>query len=57
MELDDNLSDMDLYEEARLATNEGFVMISRPKVVVSVELRTTDWRIKGRVVRKRLANN
>ena len=57
MEPDDNLSDMDLYEEARLATNEGFVMVSRPKVVVSVEPRTTDWRIKGRVVRKRLANN
>ena len=42
MEPDDNLSDMDLYEEARLATSEGFVMISRPKVVVSVEPRTTD---------------
>jgi hypothetical protein len=56
MEPDDNLSDIDLYEEARLATKEGFVMVSRPKVVVSVEPRTTDWKIKGRVVRTRLAN-
>ena len=56
MESDDNLSDMDLYEEARLATKEGFVMVSRPKAVVLVEPRTTDWKIKGRVVRTRLAN-
>jgi hypothetical protein len=42
IESDNNLSDIDLYEEARLATKEGFVMVSRPKVVVSVEPRTTD---------------
>jgi hypothetical protein len=56
IEPDDDLSDMDLYEEARLATKEGFVIVSRPKVVVSVEPRTTDWKIKGRIVRARLAN-
>ena len=42
MESDDNLSDTDLYEEARLATKEEFVIVLRPKVVVLVELRTTD---------------
>ncbi|KAB2098836.1 hypothetical protein AG0111_0g12936 [Alternaria gaisen] len=57
MEPDDNLSDQDLYEEARSATKEGFVMVSQPKAVISVEPRTTDWKIKGRIVRTRLANN
>jgi hypothetical protein len=42
MEPDDNLSDIDLYKEARLATKEEFVIVSRPKVVVSVEPRTTN---------------
>jgi hypothetical protein len=56
-ESDDNLSDLDLYEEARLATKERFVMVSRPEVLVTEEPKATDWKVKGKIVRTRLANN
>ena len=60
MEPDDNLSDMDLYEEARSADKQAFVIVPRIKkdneVLAIDKLRTTDWKVKGKDVLERLAN-
>jgi len=61
IEPDDNLSDLDLYEEARLEDTEDYEVVPRVKsdneVLVMDEPRTTDWKVKGKVVMERLANN
>ena len=57
MESDDNLSDLDLYDEARQATKERFVMIQRLEALAEDESKNDDWKIKGQDVLNRLANN
>ncbi|KAG9192248.1 hypothetical protein G6011_10982 [Alternaria panax] len=60
IELEDSLSDQDLYKEARLADKEAFVIVPRvkkdDKVLAMDRLRTMDWKVKGKDVLKRLAN-
>ncbi|KAG9192563.1 hypothetical protein G6011_11297 [Alternaria panax] len=50
----------DLYEEARSADKEAFVIVLRvkkdDKVLAMDRPRTTDWKVKGKDVLKRLAN-
>ena len=57
----DNLSDLGLYEEARLEEKEDYVVVPRPvadnEVLAMDKPRTTDWKVKGTVAMKRPANN
>lgn len=59
MEPDDNLSDLDLYEEARL--DEGYEIIPRLKTANEIltmdQPKPTDWKVKDTVVLERLAQN
>jgi hypothetical protein len=59
MEPDDSLSDLDLYEEARL--EDGYEIVPRLKpdneVLTPSKPRSTDWKVKDTVVLERLANN
>ncbi|KAG9194056.1 hypothetical protein G6011_04091 [Alternaria panax] len=60
IESEDSLSDQDLYEEARSADKEAFVIVPRvkkdDKVLATDRPRTTDWKVKGKDVLERLAN-
>lgn len=59
MEPDDNLSDMDLYEEARM--EEDYEVIQQPKraddILTMEKPKETDWKVEDRVVLERLAKN
>jgi hypothetical protein len=60
MEPDDNLSDLDLYEEARLEEG-GYEIVPRPKpadeILTIDQPKPTDWKVKDVVVLERLAQN
>jgi hypothetical protein len=60
IEPDNNLSDQDLYKEARSADKQAFVIIPRVKktnkVLASDKPKTTDWKVKSKDVLERLAN-
>jgi hypothetical protein len=51
---------MDLYKEARSADKEAFVIVPQVKkdnkVLAKDKPKTTDWKVKGKDVLKRLAN-
>ena len=61
IEPDDNLSDLDLYEEARLKDKEGYEIVPRIKpdneVLTMDQPKKTDWKVEGTIVMERLANN
>jgi hypothetical protein len=59
MELDDSLSDLDLYEEARLEDSYEIVLRLKPdnEVLTPSKPRSTDWKIEDTVVLERLAKN
>ena len=61
LESEDNLSDLDLYEEARLEDKEGYEIVPRVKpdneVLTMAQPKKTDWKVKGTLVMERLANN
>lgn len=58
-ELNDNLSDMDLYEEARLDEDDDFEMVPRPARMNEVTRwatpEPTDWRIEDKEIDQRLS--